>query len=85
MYLNSKLVYDSGDTYHLRSYLETELNYGVDAKSSHLSACLYNKEAGDNVDTNTNEGFVARQPLFANSSWVELMSPLHADLLMQDR
>jgi len=85
MYLNSKLVYDSGDTYHLRAFLENELNYGLDAKNSHLSACLYSKEAGADVDTAENAGFAARTDLFGGSKWVEVMAPLHVDLMSQDR
>ena len=60
LYLNSKLAFDSGDTYHLRSFLETELNYGTDAKNSHLSACLIQKKAVTNVNSEENEGFSAR-------------------------
>jgi len=84
LFINAKLVYDSGDKYHYRAFLETELNYGLDAKQSHLSACLYNKEKGD-IDAPTNDGFVARAELFKNSQWVEAMAPLHVDLMMQDR
>jgi len=43
-FLGNKLVYDSSDMYAYRAFLETELNYGHDAKSSHLQATLYNKE-----------------------------------------
>lgn len=85
LYLNSKLVFDSGDTYHLRAFLENELNYGLDAKNSHLSACLYSKEAGADVDTAENAGFAARTDLFGGSKWVEVMAPLHVDLMSQDR
>jgi hypothetical protein len=85
MYLNSRLVYDSGDTYHLKSFLETELNYGHDAKSSHLTACLYNSESGANMDTADNEGFIERAALFGKSAWIEVMAPLHVDLMTQDR
>lgn len=85
LYLNSKLVYDSGDTYHLKAFLETELNYGHDAKNSHLTSCLYNSESGAPADTAENEGFTERAALFAGSSWVEVMAPLHIDLMMQDR
>lgn len=84
LFLNSKLVYDSGDNYHYRAFMETELNSGYDAKTSHLSACLYNSETG-NIDEAANAGFVARSALFARSAWVEVAAPLHVDLMMQDR
>lgn len=85
LYLNSKLVFDSGDTYHLRSFLETELNYGLDAKNSHLSACLYSPESGEPVDSEENKAFAERAELFSGSKWIEVMAPLHVDLMMQDR
>ena len=83
-FINSKLVYDSGDKYHYKAFLETELNYGLDAKQSHLGSCLYNKETGD-IDEATNAGFVARATTFKGSKWVEAMAPLHVDIMMQDR
>lgn len=84
LFINSKLVYDSGDKYHYRAFLETELNYNLDAKQSHLGACLYNRETGD-IDAATNDGFVSRAELFARSQWVEAAAPLHVDIMMQDR
>lgn len=87
LYLNSKLIYDSGDNYHLRAYLETELNYGADAKSSFLSSALYKKESGAaaTVNSENNPGFDERAALFGTSQWVEVMAPLHVDLMNQDR
>ena len=42
--LNGVEVFDSGDKYAYRAYLETELNYCSDAKSSHLQAAIYSKD-----------------------------------------
>ncbi|MCP3663095.1 MAG: hypothetical protein GY696_11465 [Gammaproteobacteria bacterium] len=38
--LNGIEVFDSGDKYAYRAFMETELNYGYDARSSHLQAGL---------------------------------------------
>jgi hypothetical protein len=84
LFINSKLVYDSGDKYHYRAFLETELNYNLDAKSSHLGACLYDRETGD-IDAAANPAFVSRAAQFAQSQWVEAAAPLHVDIMMQDR
>lgn len=84
LFLNSKLVYDSGDKYHYKAFLETDLNYGFDAKATHLSACLYDMETGD-INAAANPQFAERARLFAGSAWVEVMAPLHVDLMMQDR
>lgn len=88
LFISSKLVYDSGDKYHYRAFLESELNYGIDAKlSSHLTASLYNHEVegANDLDRAQNEGFVERAELFRGSNWVEVMAPLHVDVMMQDR
>lgn len=85
LYLNGKLVHDTGVKYSYRAFFETALNFGTDAKSSHLDSVLYVQESGVNVDTTANPGFVQRAALFQNNAWVELMSPLHIDLFEQDR
>ena len=84
--LNGKLAFDSGDMYAFRSYLETELNYGPDAKTGTLSAALYSKDRPSNkVDTNQNDGLRYRSAWFQDSAVVELMAPIHSELFMGDR
>jgi hypothetical protein len=85
MYLSGKLVFDSGDKYAYRSFLETELNYGFDAKSTHLQSSLYSNEAGRDIDEATNSGFIERAAMTKESNIIEVTAPLHADLFMQDR
>ena len=71
VYLNSKLVYDSGDNYAYRSFLETELNFDRSIKESLLQASIYVKDA-PSIDQNyehgsespTNVGHLARKKLF---------------------
>src|SRR5437867_3339480 len=58
---------------------ETELNHGNDAKATQLQASLY--YADDNAKT----GQTNRLEIFKDSTWVELMAPIHADLCMQER
>jgi len=86
LYLNSKLIYDSGDTYAYRAYLETQLNYGFQPKKTQLEACGYaNDEPGDQVNAIANVGFMARVGWFATSAVVELIAPLHLDLFHQEK
>lgn len=85
LYLGSKLVFDSGDKYAYRSFMETELNYGTDAKHSHLQSALYTSEAGEKFDDADNEGFKERGKYFKDGNLVEVTAPLHIDLFMQDR
>lgn len=84
-FINGRLVNDSGDKYAYRTYLETELNYGFDAKNSHLQASLYFNEGGKNVDSVNCKGFQERAELFKDQKIVEVTAPLHIDLFLQDR
>jgi len=84
VYLNGKLISDSGDRYAYRSFIETELNFGSEAKKTHLQAAQYWPDV-DSDGTNVKYGYNIRQETFKNSTWVELMAPIHADLFMQER
>jgi len=84
-FLGGHLVYDSSDKYAYRAFLETELNYGSDAKNSHLQASLYYKENGANIDTKDSESFKQRSHHFKDDAVVEITAPLHIDLFLQDR
>lgn len=85
LYLNGKLVHDSGDKYAYRAYLESELNYGSEAKNSHLQAALYMKDTAEKYDSEDNEGFKIRAEYFKDKNIVEVLAPLHIDLFMQDK
>jgi hypothetical protein len=84
--LNGKLVSDSSDKYAYRAFLETELNFGPEAKDSQLQAALYSKDRPTaHINDAGNVGWQERSAPFAASQWVELMAPIHADLFQQDR
>ena len=84
--LNGKLAYDSGDMYAYRAYLETELNYGTDAKNTVLTPSLYEKDTpADKVESAENTGFVKRATKFKNSTVVEIMAPIHCDLFAANK
>lgn len=84
-FLGGKLIYDSSDKYAYRAFLETELNYGVDAKDSHLQSSLYFKETNDKLDTKDSESFKSRATLVKNGVVFEVTAPIHIDLFLQDR
>ncbi|MCP4493004.1 MAG: hypothetical protein GY820_37745, partial [Gammaproteobacteria bacterium] len=85
LWLNSKLAYDSNDTYAYRAYLETLLNYGSDAKNSHLQACMYSMDSAGNMESGENKGFDTRGEYANESRNIELMGSVHTDLFNQDR
>jgi len=82
IFLGSRLCYDSDDLYPYRSILETELNYGEEAKKTQLQCAQYFK---DTTDTDQNPGFVARAALYQGSHIVEMMAPICCDLTSQER
>lgn len=83
LFLNGKLVHDSGDKYAYRAFLETELNYNTDAKESHLQSAVYTSDS--KYDTSDNPGFKQRVTYFKDKAIVELTAPLHIDLFLQDK
>jgi hypothetical protein len=84
-FLRNRLIFDSSDKYAYRAFLETELNYGSDAKNSHLQSALYFKECGLKVDTKDSGSFKTRVEFFKDEAIVEVEAPLHIDLFLQDR
>ena len=84
IYLNNKLISDSGDKYSYRAYLETVLNFSQEAKETQLQAAGY-YEDGTSDNLLENDGYKKRLARFKDSSVVELMAPIHADMFMQER
>ena len=86
--LNDTLVTPSENTYPYRAYIESTLNHGNDAKTSHLTAALYYQDtanAFESQDPDTNAGFKKRHTLTAQSHTVDMMGRLHCDLFHQER
>ena len=51
--LNGKLFSSSdGATYAFKTYIQNLLNYGQDAKSTHLQSCLFFKDDATYMDVN---------------------------------
>lgn len=69
--LNGKSVNSSDGNYSYRAYLETLLNYGADARNTHLEIVGWNTD------------IEKRKLLIKNSSIFELYGKLHADVLNQ--
>jgi len=85
LYLNNKVCMDSGDGYAFISYLQTELNYGPDAKATHLETALYERDKSESMDSAENDGWKYRAGVFENSRRVQMMAPIHCDLFNQER
>lgn len=86
VYIQGKEAIDSGDLYAYRAILESELNFGEDAKKSFLQGGWYVKDTPfDKIDTPENNGFLLRSAICQNSSFVECYAKLHCDLFSSDR
>ena len=86
--LNDVLVTPSENTYPYRAYIESTLNYGLEAKSTHLTAALYYKDTPgklNSVDPDENEGFQKRQEKASVGRGVDMMGRLHCDVFHQQR
>lgn len=91
VHLRDTLISPSVNTYAYKSYLETLLSYGTDAKETQLSAELWAADRG-NMNENdpyhddlTNSGMKERSEFIAGSKTVELMGRIHSDVFQQDR
>ncbi len=83
--VSDKEAFNSGSTYAYQAYLETLLNYGWGAKSSHLQNALYYEDTPAKFDANDNNGHTKRKERIRLSQAVEVMAPLHCDLFAQER
>jgi hypothetical protein len=94
--LQQQLVSSTGgQTYGYKSFFETMLQYGSDAKTSQLSAQGFYKEDPGDLDVSSisdviarggeAEGYVARWMLFIAGQEVDFIGPLNADICQQNR
>lgn len=87
VFLNQKLVSPPNNAYAYRAYIETLLNYGPAAKSSHLTSVLwYNDSAGKMDDVGDgNSGLTTRRTVIGTNKTIDLLSHLHCDIFNQER
>ena len=89
VYLIDTLVTPSSNTYPFRSYVETLLSYGAEAKKTQLTSQLWYKDTAGHMEGTTvnagNLGLVERGRYLAESRVVDMMGRLHVDLFLQDK
>lgn len=87
VYLNQKLVSPPNNAYAYRSYIETLLNYGCDAKRSHLQSVLWYLDTAGKMDAggNDNAGLKSRRTFFEDGKTVDLLGHLHCDIFNQEK
>ena len=84
IFLNAKLISDSGDKYAYRALLESKLNFDDGNKKTQLQAAGYYKDS-NNLNLMENGSLQYIYDRFKSCQWVELMAPIHADLFLQER
>lgn len=87
VYLNQKLVSPPSNLYPYKVIIETLLNYGSEAKTSHLTSSLFYKDTAghmDNIDT-SNEGYTKRFAYGNGSKPFDLIGHLHCDIFNQEK
>lgn len=78
--LNDTTVSPSAANYPYRAYIETLLNFGNEAKSTHLATTGWYKDTAGSMDTLANEGYLKRKGLAALSNEIELYGTLFCDI-----
>ena len=90
VYLQQKLVSNSGTNFAYKAIIETLLNYGEEAKNSQLQARGFYKDTSSTIDTAApvaggNAGLATRYGLLAESKTGDFMGTLRCDICQQDR
>ncbi len=85
VFFNSRLVYDSGPTYALRSYIEDTLNYSTLTKNTMLQSAGYFPDTFLLFDSMTNKGYQQRGKMADKSRKFDILAPIHADCFSHDR
>lgn len=83
--LNQKCITPQGGLYNYRALIENLLNYGTEAKDTHLTTSLFYKDTAGKMDAVAeNTGYVKRKA-FADAGEFEMESHIHADLFSQNK
>lgn len=85
MSLNETLVTPSTNTYSYRSYIETLLSYGSDAKKSWMQGEMWNLDETNKFDAPGNDALIERRKQLWNGKEVDMYGKIHSDLFYQDR
>ncbi|XP_044597353.1 uncharacterized protein F54H12.2-like [Cotesia glomerata] len=84
---NQKPVSTPNNLYAYRSYIETLLNYGVDAKTSHLTTVGWWCDTPGKMDSldDENVGLKKRRELLTCDKTADFIGHLHCDVFNQER
>lgn len=83
--LSDKEIENCGGLYAYKAYIETLLNYGREAKRTHLQLGLFYKDEPTKFRDLGSKAMRQRGAPFYQNKGVELLAPIHCDLFKQDR
>lgn len=81
--INGREIFHSNGLYAYKAYMDNELSHSSEYKKSFMSVGGW--FPSEDQESASDEGFIRRQALFAESKTVEVVSRLHADIFCQDR
>lgn len=87
IFFNQKPVSPSNNLYAYRAYIETLLNYGKDAKNSHLSTVGWCQDTAGQMDNtaDANAGLEKRREGLTCDTTQDFLGHLHCDVFNQER
>ena len=85
VYLQGQQISSSNTHYAYKTAMKMLLEYGQDAKSTHLTSCLYYRDRAGHMDsTTTNTGLYERRKFISNSKSIDMEGRLFHDLFDMD-
>jgi hypothetical protein len=83
--LNNRSITVPSNCYRYRSFIETLLNYGAEAKDTHLAAGLFRHDESGKFDDVSSAGFKARKALVNKNGEIELSTYIHNEISNQEK
>ena len=87
--LNGRTISDGSSTYPYRAYLETLLNYGEEAKSTHLISSLFYKDTAETdltkANADANLGLKKCASFISKSKVVNMTGRPHGGIFNQEK
>lgn len=77
---NNRNVTQPDTNFHWKTYIENLLNYGFEAKGSHLVTQMYIEDVPGRFDDFNGKGFQLRMNRIGDNGTIEMIGPLNIDL-----
>lgn len=85
VYVADKEVFNANNLYAFKNFFDTELNYSMDAKRSHLAVTGYRVDNLDDPNLAAGQGFIDRKNLFLGGNRAQFITKINADIFNIDK